>query len=643
MRFGGEEVLIDKKRLSWFIEILMCTLLLVFIPSPAVLYAEEKPLLLRDMLYTITDPSKASSTEILSFLGKEKKLKIGNALKIGKKAEPFTGGHYWGQDVLQSIGFPKGAILKESEYGASSAEKKRLREKYGNNSYNGSIYWTPLFEKNGSIVGFHFYPNHFFRANASFPEWGQGKYSIQMWLEPGILVIEWYSGNPEVIYLNANHPTIRAFLDLPCKTVFDRMQITMKERTDELISRFEAGRQALAFLEKNEDLSGMPQETALLNAKLAVVDLGIIKRLIASSNNNLAKNDRIWGEPIYSKVQDLSARLMPIAEKVFKNRQQQARAAADAGWPKALEYISQPFWAELDKISQVSPEQTAAWSESIAVLKENYKKYVAVSGNEDDLKVLSSRLEYIENIQNVFNKLRNLESLVSREVSYAVREMQMNELFYTGDDFRLLEQVISDGLRSEREQLTQKIQAIRERIEESRKAAIVKDLKENMNSHFQDPLSYVKGGRIFFEGYYTKELPSVGEAFRDGGASGDSSLTKVRWVVPPEGERYEYRVFDNLGIVYVHALVEGNAMLPGIDGGERRMQKVRLHLVRPLALEEGKRLLGQPPEGISEQEAHMYDLNNRVFVAELQLNRLTVPKERFDGAIRNLLFEVYDN
>jgi len=637
MRFGGEEVLIDKKRLSWFIEILMCTLLLVFIPSPAVLYAEEKPLLLRDMLYTITDPSKASSTEILSFLGREKKLKIGNALKIGKKAKPFTVG------LFQSIGFPKGATLQESEYGASSAEKKRLREKYGNSSYNGSIYWTPLFDKKGSIVGFHFYPNHFFRANASFPEWGQERYSIQMWLEPGVLVIEYHDGSPKVIYLDANHPTIRTFLDLPCKTVFDRMQITMKERTDELFSRFEAGRQALAFLEKNEDLSGMPQETTLLNAKLAVVDLGIIKRLIASSNNNLAKNDRIWGEPIYSKVQDLSAKLMPIAEKVFKNREQQARAAASGGWSKALDYISQPCWTEFRKIAQVSPEETAAWAVIIPVLKENHEKYLSVSGNEDDLKVLSSRLEFLENMQNAFNKLRNLKLYVSREVEYAVREMRMDKLFYIGDDFRLLNKVISDGLRSEREQLTQKIQAIQKKIEDARKAAIIKDLKENMNSHFQDPLSYVKGGRIYFEGYYTEELPSVGEAFRDGGVSGDSSLTKVRWDVPPEGERYEYRVFDNLGIVYVHAVVEGNAMLPGIDGGERRIQKVRLRLVRPLALEEGKRLLGQPPEGISEQEAHVYDLNNRVFVAELQLNRLAVPKERFDDAIRNLLFEVYDN
>ena len=518
MRFGGEEMLIDKKGLCWFIEILMCTLLLFCISSSAALYAEEKPLLLRDMLYTISDPSKAGSTEILSFLGKEKKLKLGNALKIGKKAEPFTGGHYWGQDVLQSIGFPKGAILKESEYGASSAEKKRLKEKSGNSSYNGSIYWTPLFERNGSIVGFHFYPNHFFRANASFPEWGQERYSIQMWLEPGVLVIEWYAGNPEVIYLDANHPVIRAFLDLPCKTVFGKMQITMKDRTEELFSRFEAGRQSLAFLEKNEDFSEMPQETSLLNAALAVVDLVIIKRLIASSNNNLAKNDRLWGEPIYSKVQDLSARLIPIAEKVFKNREQQARDAANGGWPNALDYIAQPYWTEFLKIAQVSPEETAAWAENIVVLQENHKKYLAVSGNEDDLKVLSSRLEFLENMQNAFNKLRNLKLYVSREVEYAVREMQMNKLFYIGDDLRLLNQIISDGLRSEREQLTQKIQAIRERIEETRKDAIIKDLKESMNSHVQDPLSYVRGGRIFFEGYYTEELPSaIPKGLTDGG------------------------------------------------------------------------------------------------------------------------------
>jgi arsenate reductase-like glutaredoxin family protein len=248
----------------------------------------------------------------------------------------------------------------------------------------------------------------------------------------------------------------------------------------------------------------------------------------------------------------------------------------------------------------------------------------------------------LEMIKDRFYHLQKIRLSVSNRVRYAVEEMQMLDAFNDEDEWRKLYKAVSDGLQKEISENEAKIKEIRNREEEARKEAIIDELKRNMHQHLADPLSYVKDGRIFFEGYYTKELPVVGEAFRDGGVSGDSSLTKVNWTIADEDTRYQYSVIGDLGIVYVHAFVEGNIVLPGIDGGESRMQKMKLHLVRPLALEEGKNLPGQPPAGLSEQEAFKYDLGNRVFFTGMELNRQPVPKEMLNKAIRNLMFEIYD-
>lgn len=118
---GGEKMHFYSILKKVWVAILL--MLLVCFPGvSSVLYAEETPRVVRDMLYTITDPSKASSTEMLAFFEKEKKLGVGTQIAVNKKKLIAYSGNT--MTILQNVGFPEASILKEREdCGFNSTDK----------------------------------------------------------------------------------------------------------------------------------------------------------------------------------------------------------------------------------------------------------------------------------------------------------------------------------------------------------------------------------------------------------------------------------------------------------------------------------------------------------------------------------------
>ena len=55
-----------------------------------------------------------------------------------------------------------------------------------------------------------------------------------------------------------------------------------------------------------------------------------------------------------------------------------------------------------------------------------------------------------------------------------------------------------------------------------------------------------------------------------------------------------------------------------------------------------KRQLNDAVRGMSSNDFEKYDMGNRVFVAEIELNREPVNSGYFEAVIRNILFEAYD-
>lgn len=640
---GGEKMHFYSILKKVWVAILL--MLLVCFPGvSSVLYAEETPRVVRDMLYTITDPSKASSTEMLAFFEKEKKLGVGTQIAVNKKKLIAYSGNT--MTILQNVGFPEASILKERERIADLTARTNpgLFQRYGlEQNTSQKIMYETILSKSGAIIGFSLYPSQLFRKNAHFPDWGEIHNPVKMWLEPKVLVIEYYENSPKVLFLDVNHPTVQSFLNTSDKTAFEKMKANMKKVEERFFHRFEKARKTLEFLQTADCSRDDAKGACLLSAAEAAIDLGIMRNLLSSDRNSLfGEMERFWSEPFFSDLLLMSAELAPKVRQICSQRNQNALSAAGESWEKALLYVLQPCWSEYWAILETPREIVEEWSETSKKLAEDYKEFHSLPKNDEDQNALLSRVKALEMIKDRFYHLQKIRLSVSNRVRYAVEEMQMLDAFNDEDEWRKLYKAVSDGLQKEISENEAKIKEIRNREEEARKEAIIDELKRNMHQHLADPLSYVKDGRIFFEGYYTKELPVVGEAFRDGGVSGDSSLTKVNWTIADEDTRYQYSVIGDLGIVYVHAFIEGNIVLPGIDGGESRMQKMKLHLVRPLALEEGKKLPGQPPAGLSEQEAFKYDLGNRVFFTGMELNRQPVPKEMLNKAIRNLMFEIYD-
>lgn len=431
-----------------------------------------------------------------------------------------------------------------------------------------------------------------------------------------------------MLYLDINHPIIKSFLDMPCKYLFDKMSYTLADRSDEMYKRFIAVKEALEFLETNS--SGNDGD-ALVRATEAVINLGILRYVVWCGDLDLAKGDNFWVKLVRPSLLSMSVKLTPIAAEIFDKRASKFRNAVNNKWEDFLLYFTDPYWKDMLMVSGVPSDEIAKWDEINKNLLINHGEYQNIPKDTDDIETLSLRLKCLENIKNNLYSMQQLRLGPSREVQKAVEIMKINEDFFINDELRLYFNTLSDNINNEIKNVSNKIETI-----------ILAELKNNVKKYIKDPLDYVKQGRIYVSGYYAPEVPVVGKAFKKGGVSGESSLRKVEWSVPDKDNVFSFRVVDTMGIVYVHAFVEGNIKIPPINGGEGYEQRIRLHLIRPLVLERGKHPLGPVPQGVSSQESQKYDLSNRVFVGEIETNRKPVDKEAFDSVIRNILFEVYD-
>ncbi|HUM43531.1 MAG TPA: hypothetical protein PKI14_11345 [Fervidobacterium sp.] len=611
-------------KMTAFIAIILSVFLLHVPVSPG---DDRTSLTVRDMLYTITDPENASSTFVLAFLRKEKNPNIGDKVEIGDKFSKASKSKNNVTRILTSMGFPDGSFLVEDSDGANREQKRKLVEFYKNIEPLQNPSWCPIIDKNGVIFGFNLYPNNLYRAKAVFPDWAQRKRTIQMWLEPNVLVVEYYTGSPKVLYLDVNYSIVKSFLDMPCKDVFDRLTITLGERSDEMYRRFMDARKALEFLETNPRIN---ESEALVHVTEAVVHLGILRNEIGGIYD-LVRDDQIWAEPIRTAVLSMSARLAPQAKEIFTEKANKFQDASNGKWENFLFYFAEPHWKKILEICEVSSDEIVRWDEINSNLVKNYEKYRELPRDTEDLDMLSLRLERLKSIRDDISQMRSLRLDSSRAVQNAIKIMGWSKNFYINEGRDLYCRILTEKINEEIKDVSDKVNII-----------IVEELKKNVKKYVKDPVKYVKQGRIFLEGYYTNELPVIGKAFKKGGVSGKCSLKKVKWIKPDKDNMFDYRVIGTTGVAYVHVYVEGNINLPPIGGGESREQKMRLHLVRPLVLEKGKYPLDSASEEMSLYDFEKHDSGNRVFVAEIKLNRKPVADGYFESVIRSILFEVYD-
>lgn len=612
-------------KITTFITIVLSVFLM---HTPVLLSGDGTSLTVRDMLYTITDPEKASSTYILAFLKNEKNLNMGYKVKIGDKFSKASKIRNSVTKILASMGFPDGSFLVDDQDAANREQRRKLVEFYKEDIDKlQDPLWSPIIDKNGVIFGFDLYPNELYRAKAVFPDWAQRNRTIQMWLEPNVLVVEHYLGSPKILYLDVNYPVIRSFLDTQCRDVFNRLTVTLGKRSDEMYRRFMDVRKALKFLEAN---SNVYESETLIYVTQAIVNLGILRNEIGGVYD-LDRDDQIWAEPIRTADLSMGAKLTPLAEEAFTEKANKFQTASNGKWEEFLLYFNEPSSKRILEICEISSDEIVRWDKINNNIINSYEKYRKLPGNNEDVDVLSLRLQCLKDIKDNISQMRNLRLDPSRTVQNAVRIMGWGKDFYINEERDLYCKLLTEEINKEINNVSHKINAI-----------IIEELKINIKKYVKDPIEYVKLGRIFVRGYYTDKLPVIGKAFKKGGVSGKSSLKKVEWIKPDKDKMFDYRVIGTTGVAYVHAYVEGNINLPPIGGGASQEQKMRLHLIRPFVLEKGKYPLNDAVRGMSSNDFEKYDMGNRVFVAEIELNREPVNSGYFESVIRNILFEVYD-
>jgi len=327
----------------------------------------------------------------------------------------------------------------------------------------------------------------------------------------------------------------------------------------------------------------------------------------------------------------MNVRLAPLAEEVFAEKAYKFQAASNGKWGNFLLYFTEPRWKRILEICEISSDEIVRWDKINNNIINSYENYCKLPENNEDVDVLLFRLQCLKDIKDNVSQMRNLRLDPSRTVQNAVRTMGWGKDFYINEERDFYCKLLTEEINKEINNVSHKINAI-----------IIEELKINIKKYVKDPVEYVKLGRIFVRGYYTDKLPVIGKAFKKGGVSGKSSLKKVKWIKPDKDQMFDYRVIGTTGVAYVHAHVEGNINLPPIGGGEVREQKLRLHLIRPFVLEKGKYPLNDAARGMSSSDFEKYDIGNRVFVAEIELNKKPVDSTHFDSVIRSILFEIYD-